>query len=86
MNCSRTRLHKTRHRLTVLAVDSIEAWLALADVLVEDIASTGMTGQLAGGIILARVWVTRPFWTGRMPHRRRDKCNRVVVVMSSINS
>lgn len=65
--------------LTVLAVNSFKARLALADVLVEDIPSAGVACHLADGIILAGVGKTGPFWTKRdTPKRkeRRAKLNR----------
>ena len=70
---------RREHRLTVLAVDSIEARLALADILAEDVTAAGLACQLTDGIILARVGVARPFWTrGKSQKRkeRRDKFNK----------
>lgn len=73
------KLLRREHRLTVLAVDSIEARLALADVLAEDVTTAGLACHLADGIIFARVGVARPFWTKRKSQKRkerRDKFNK----------
>lgn len=64
---------KREHRLTVLAVDSIKARLALADVLTEDVTSTGLACQLADGIILAWIGVAGPFWTRRKTQKRKER-------------
>lgn len=67
-------------RLTVLAVDSVEARLALADVLAEDVTSAGLARQLADGIVPARVGVARPFWTRRKRSLRGVVCrNRPLI-------
>lgn len=50
------------NRLTVLAVDAVEARWALADVLAEDVASAGLTGQLADAVVLTRVGAARTCW------------------------
>lgn len=52
---------RRQHRLTVLAVNSIKARLALADILAEHITSAGLTGHLADGIIFARIGVAGTF-------------------------
>ena len=57
------KLLKREHRLTGLAVDSVKARRALADVLAKDVPAAGLARQLAGAIILARVGVAGPYWT-----------------------
>ena len=47
--------------LTVLAVDSVKALLALADVLAEDVPAARVASQLADGIVLAGVGVAGPY-------------------------
>lgn len=48
-------------RLTVLAVDAVEAGLTLADILAEDVASARVARQLADAVVPAGVGVARPF-------------------------
>lgn len=61
-----------RVTLTVLAVDSIKAWLALADVLAKDVASAGLARHLTDGIIHARVGITGPWRRKRKKRQWRE--------------
>lgn len=43
-------------------MDSLEARLALADVLAEDVTSAGLSGHFARGIVLTGVGAAGAFW------------------------
>lgn len=49
---------KAAFQLTVLAVNSTEAWWTLADITDEGVAPVGLT-DLAGSSVVTRVWMAR---------------------------
>ena len=48
-------MNDNHKKLTDLAVRSLEAWLALADVLVEHVSSSGRSNDLAQPIVVTGV-------------------------------
>lgn len=64
--------HTIEEGLTVLAVDTLKAWLALADVLAKDVTSTRLTSHFTNTIISARVGNAGPFCMIRKTQSRTD--------------
>lgn len=63
-------------------MDSLEARLALADVLAEDVTSAGFTGHLARGIVLTGVGAAGAFGNV-VEDTEEGEFNRGRVVISS---
>lgn len=61
-------------QLTVLAVNSTEAWWTLADVTNKGVAPVGLT-YLTCSSVVARVWMARAY----MKRKRKKNVNKCVL-------